>query len=133
MNRILARLWMVALAALVVALPSLGPLFDHHFAERMPYHAHVGVPNNHEHGYRHLHSHDAERSPDWSPALYKLDTSPTVLTIVLSSDSETGDGLLPDSNSALRVPGPESNSLKSAYISPPDRPPRSGLSATASI
>ena len=133
MDRILARLWMVALAALVVALPSLGPLFDHHFAERMPYHTHVGIPSDHEHGYRHLHSHDAQRSPDWSPALYKLDTSPTVLTIVLSSDSETGEGLLPDTDSALRVPGPEFNALKSAYLSPPDRPPRSGLSATASI
>ena len=132
MNRILARLWMVALAALVVALPSLGPLFDHHFAERMPYHAHVGVPNDHEHGYRHLHSHDAERSPDWSPALYKLDTSPTILAIVLSADSET-DGLRPDTDSALRVPGPESDTLRSAYLSPPDRPPRNGLSAAASI
>lgn len=123
---------MVALAALVVALPSLGPLFDHHFAERMPYHAHVGVPNDHEHGYRHLHSHDAERSPDWIPALYKLDTSPTVLTIVLSSDSELG-GFIPDTDSALRIPGPEFNALKSAYISPPDRPPRNGLSASASL
>ena len=133
MNRVLARFWMVALAALVVGLPALGPLFDHHFAERLPYHAHVGAANDHEHGYRHLHSHDAERSPDWNPALYKLDTSPTALTIVLSTDSELGGWFMPDNDSALRIPGPEFNPLKSAYVSPPDRPPRSGLLAFASL
>ena len=124
---------MVALASLVVLLPSLGPLFDHHFAERIPYHAHFGVANDHEHGYRHLHSHDAERSPDWSPALYKLDTSPVTLTVVLSSDSKLGGGLMSDTGSALRIPGPEFNALKSAYVSPPDRPPRNGVPASTSL
>ncbi len=124
---------MVALAALVVALPSLGPLFDHHFAERQPYHAHVGAPVDHEHGYRHIHAHDAERSPDWSPALYDLDTSPTVLTIILSPASESGGGFMPDTGSALRILGLEPDAPRSAYISPPDRPPRDGLSASASL
>ena len=124
---------MVALAALVVFLPSLGPLYDHHFAERMPYHSHVGAPTEHEHGYRNLHSHDPERSPDWAPALYELDISPTVLTIVLSSDSELGGGFIPDADSVLRIPGPESHALKSAYLSPPDRPPRDRHTASASL
>ena len=124
---------MIAVAALVVLLPSLGPLFDHHFAERQPYHAHVGAASDHEHGYRSLHAHDPERAPDWSPALYKLDTSPTLLTIVLSSDAELGGGLMPGTDSALRIPGLEPDALRSAYISPPDRPPRNGLPAHASL
>ena len=124
---------MVALAALVVLLPSLGPLSDHHFAERQPYHAHVGAPLDHEHGYRYLHAHDPERTPDWNPALYKLDTSPTVLTVVLFLESELDGRLIPDTESALRIPGPELGVLVSAYISPPDRPPRDGLPASASL
>lgn len=124
---------MVALAALVVFLPSLGPMYDHHFAERMPYHTHVGVPSEHEHGYRNLHSHGAERSPDWHPALYELDISPTVMTIVLSSDADTGFGSLSETNSALRIPGPEQHALKSAYLSPPDRPPRDRPTASVSL
>ena len=124
---------MVALAALVVFLPSLGPLYDHHFAERMPYHTHVGAPGEHEHGYRNLHSHGAERSPDWTPALYELDISPTALTVVLSSDSELGAGHAPDADSVLRIPGLEPEALKSAYISPPYRPPRDRLPASASL
>ena len=124
---------MVALAALVVFLPSLGPLYDHHFAERMPYHTHVGAPSEHEHGYRSLHSHSPERSPDWSPALYDLDTSPTLLTIILSSDSELSGGFMPDTDSALRILGLEPDALRSAYLSPPDRPPRDRLPASASL
>ncbi len=124
---------MVALAALVVFLPSLGPLYDHHFAERMPYHTHIGVPSEHEHGYRSLHSHGADRSADWTPALYELDISPTVLTIVLSSDSGLGGGPVPDADSVLRIPGSEQHALKSAYLSPPDRPPRDRLPASASL
>ena len=124
---------MVALAALVVFLPSLGPMYDHHFAERQPYHAHVGAPVDHEHGYRHIHAHDPERSPDWTPALYDLDTSPALLTIILSSDSELSGGFMPDTDSALRILGLEPDALRSAYLSPPDRPPRDSTSAPATL
>ena len=122
MNRILATLWMFALVALVAFLPPLGPLFDHHFAERMPYHTHVGATNEHEHGYRQIHSHDA---PDWNPALYELDAASVVLAIALSTDSDAAPAS--DSDSALRIPGPGADVLISAYISPPDTPPRRAL------
>ncbi len=128
MNRIFARLWMFALAALAAFLPPLGPLFDHHFAERMPYHAHVGATSDHEHGYRHIHSHD---SPDWNPALYELVAASVILIAALSPDSDaTPDS---DSDSALRIPGPESDVLISAYISPPDIPPRKPLPVSNSL
>ena len=133
MNRILAGLWMVSLAALVSLLPALGPMFDHHFAERLPYHAHVGVAGDHEHGYRYLHSHDLSRTADWSPALYKLDTSPVILTLVVAADAELDNALRADPESALRIPDFEPDPLRSAYLSPPDRPPRRGPSASATL
>ena len=48
------------LAALL--LPLLGPLMDHHFAERQPAHLHVypaGVPIQHLHDHEAFHSHEA--------------------------------------------------------------------------
>lgn len=37
---ILAGWWLTAIAASVLVLPSIGPLLDHHFVERLPDHAH---------------------------------------------------------------------------------------------
>ncbi len=124
---------MFALAALVALLLPLGPMFDHHFAERLPYHAHIGAPGGHEHGYRHLHAHDAERPPDWSPALYNLDTSPTVLTLVLLTAADLDGGLIPNPESALRIPQMEHAPLRSAYLPPPYRPPINSLPVPASL
>ena len=48
------------LAALLI--PLLGPLVDHHFAERQPGHLHLyltGVPVQHLHDHEAYHSHDA--------------------------------------------------------------------------
>ena len=54
----------VAALALLTALllPLLGPLADHHFAERQPGHLHIylaGVPIQHLHDHEALHTHDA--------------------------------------------------------------------------
>ena len=52
-----------ALALLTALLaPLLGPLVDHHFAERQPGHVHLyltGVPTQHLHHHEAFHSHDA--------------------------------------------------------------------------
>ena len=54
---------MTALALLsALLLPLLGPLADHHFAERQPGHLHIymaGVPIQHLHDHQAFHSHDA--------------------------------------------------------------------------
>ena len=38
--RVLAGWWLTAIAASALVLPSLGPLLDHHFVERLPTHTH---------------------------------------------------------------------------------------------
>lgn len=54
---------LTALALLFAILtPLLGPLVDHHFAERQPGHVHLyltGVPVQHLHHHEAFHSHDA--------------------------------------------------------------------------
>ena len=54
----------VTVLALLTTLlvPLLGPLVDHHFAERQPGHLHVyltGIPTQHLHHHEASHSHDA--------------------------------------------------------------------------
>ena len=57
-------LYLTALALLTALLtPLLGPLVDHHFAERQPGHLHIylaGVPVQHLHDHEAYHTHDPQ-------------------------------------------------------------------------
>jgi hypothetical protein len=46
--------WAAALAALLLMLPMVGPLVDHHFAERLPYHDHLFLGEGANHSHTHL-------------------------------------------------------------------------------
>ena len=63
LSRRKALLAVTALALLTALLvPLLGPLVDHHFAERQPGHLHLyltGLPIQHLHHHEAVHSHDA--------------------------------------------------------------------------
>ena len=58
-----------ALALLTaLLLPLLGPLADHHFAERQPAHLHVylaGVPVKHLHDHEAFHPHESTNVDSW--------------------------------------------------------------------
>ena len=64
MQKILIAILPVFLAVALIAPPSFGPFLDHHFAERQPYHAHLGAGGGHEHEYRREHFHARADSPD---------------------------------------------------------------------
>ena len=52
MQNILIAIMPVFLAVAPVAPPGFGPFLDHHFAERQPYHAHLGAGGGgHTHEY----------------------------------------------------------------------------------
>ncbi|MFQ5344151.1 MAG: hypothetical protein ACE5F6_21625, partial [Anaerolineae bacterium] len=56
------QLVVVALAILAILLPYYGPLLDHHFVERQPFHVHIyfgAARPEHTHPYQvsHTHSH----------------------------------------------------------------------------
>ncbi len=50
----------LVLAVLGLALPGLGPVFDHHFAERLHDHQHIFLDSatvGHQHPYQNIHGH----------------------------------------------------------------------------
>ena len=77
------------LAALL--LPLLGPLVDHHFAERQPAHLHVylaGVPIQHLHDHEAFHPHEAPNADSW----YVENAGPVLENSVIFMPQE-GEGL----------------------------------------
>ena len=128
MTPALLRVWPLTLAVVMVALPMLGPALDHHFAERQPYHAHVGADPSHSHDYRVAHAHpvDAatgEPAADGALVLYSLQVlSIAPPAILLNSGLDAM--LNPDAASALAAPAAPEAALASALVPVPKRPPR---------
>ena len=132
MNRVLVRIWPVGLAVVMVVLPFLGPVVDHHFAERQPYHAHFGADAGHDHDYASLHLHGADQTAGSLPptgsgdgiALYSLDVFSAGPSMAMLADSELESRLTPDPDAVLTLRAPEFAALRSASVSPLERPPR---------
>ena len=120
----LAKLWPLGLAIVMVALPLLGPSIDHHFAERQPYHAHVIADAWHQHDYQDMHAHLIDGVSKGDLVLYSFEVSPAGPVIALLADSELERRMMPDADSALGVPALPKAILRSASVSPPQRPPR---------
>ena len=113
----------------VVLYGLAGPLLDHHFAERIPYHGHVylsGQPGTHAHPYDRLHTHDGA-FPGSNDILFVPDQ-----TAQQASDSFAGWQWLTSSPWLTLAPilltlflgwGTQQR-LQSIFLSPPDKPPR---------
>ena len=132
MQKILIAILPVFLAVALIAPPSFGPFLDHHFAERQPYHAHLGAGGGHEHDYRREHSHARADSPDSqtadgdeampnpeiaSSAMAAVRSEPGVATPTAAADSALAAARGGDS-----IP-------KSIHPAPPLRPPRADAAA----
>ncbi len=127
MNRLLLLVWPIAIAALLVLLPSIGPLMDHHFAERQPYHGHFRTDEGHEHTYRVLHSHAAHQNADGNPALSDFGTTLAGFTVVALAESNAAEGLFTEPDSVLTLPGPAYSAIRPIYTSLLERPPQRRL------
>ena len=124
MNQVLVRVWPVGLAIMLAVLPFLGPVIDHHFAERQPYHAHFGADAGHEHNYASIHVHSDDQTADGGIALYSFDVLSAGPSMAMLADSELESRLTPDSDAVLTLRAPEFAALRSASVSPLERPPR---------
>ena len=124
MNRVLVSVWPVGLAVLMAALPFLGPVIDHHFAERQPYHAHFGADERHDHDYASLHLHGGAQTADGGIALYSFEVSSAGPSVAMLTDSELEGRLTPDPDAVLTLRAPAFSALRSASVSPLERPPR---------
>ena len=122
----------MGLAVVMAVLPFLGPVIDHHFAERQPYHAHFGTDVGHEHYYASLHAHQSllgtgsgvEQAADSGIALYSFEVSSAGPSVAMLTDSELESRLTPDPDAVLTLRAPASSVLRSASVSPLERPPR---------
>lgn len=113
------------LFAAAVMVPAYGPLIDHHYAERLPFHGHIARDGPHSHSYLELHAHPmpAPAEPDMTTAIPGEDGLP-------SSPLGVGDdrGLLIRSAIeppvSLDQPMARLSRLEQFGPSPPVRPPR---------
>lgn len=112
------------LAALL--FPAVGPLVDHHFAERQPGHLHIGMAgyHAHAHGYEHAHSHASNTDSSGYPiVLYNYDGAPVAIPAVARADTAMELFLDFEPDSIFMLPLLPEARAKHNYISPPGKPP----------
>lgn len=133
MNSVLIKIWPLLLIVVMVALPAAGPLLDHHFAERQPYHAHVGADSSHRHDYRAAHAHPVDPatgessdspSPGAALVLYSFEVSSPMASIAILANSNLDDRLTAAAASPLAIRAATEAALASALVPVPKRPPR---------
>jgi hypothetical protein len=124
MNRILTIIW-TAILVIALALPSIGPLIDHHFAERNPAHLHVSVSLDHTHGYGASHAHAAtESTPNDATALYNHDSGLATAVPLMIDDAALRASERFESSSVFNIPM-LARVLRVGHVpAPPDRPPQ---------
>jgi hypothetical protein len=125
MNRVVAFLGTVLLVT-ALALPSFGPLIDHHFAERLPSHRHLSAATTHAHAFNLSHSENGD-STDSPTALYNHDSGLAIVVSMTIDASSLGYALRRELSSSLNLPVIDRNSSKTLCPSPPNRPPRLNL------
>ena len=135
-----AMQWLALLMVMGLALTSLGPMLDHHFAERHAGHQHLylgQVSPEHSHAYQHSHAHDGVRT--YGPLAPARDGEPSGDIVFLMPNDGTGhsaaDMAVPAAVQPLRFGGGErgpilrtsSNGggvLTGIVVAPSMRPPR---------
>jgi hypothetical protein len=120
----------VLLALFALCLASLGPVLDHHFAERQPGHTHLylgaQVPG-HLHPYQQAHTHhQAEAEPSRSDDTVYLTTHDGIGLDWSTAASPWVDAasVFPnDDDGPLQVAQGVQSRLSEAVVSPLERPP----------
>ncbi len=122
MNRLLALFWTLLLVT-AVALPSFGPLVDHHFAERLPSHRHLGAAASHTHAFNLAHDEDSESS-GIPTAVYNHDGGLATAVSMAIDASMLGAVVRPELSSSVNLPTVKTGPLRTRYPTPLYRPPR---------
>ncbi|MGH2543740.1 MAG: hypothetical protein ACRDIB_13130 [Ardenticatenaceae bacterium] len=117
------RLSAILLLATLI-LPSVGPLLDHHFAERQPGHRHAAsVVQPHKHSYEDDYHHHAPGYNGDAPILVNYDSSVTAVPIVFAADLIEAFALY-QPTSYFNLPPAPAERARVRYIPPPVAPPR---------
>jgi hypothetical protein len=126
-TRLLAGLSIITSLAGLLA-PAVGPLMDHHFAERQPAHQHLGLVPDHIHDYGANHAH-RHAGPDGAgggngTALYNAEGGPAGSIVAFTTDKAMQAFLLFEPTSTVSLPASLDRLARQAFTPPPDRPPR---------
>ena len=127
MNLATAR-FAVLLLLVALATPFVGPLVDHHFAERQPGHIHLSAAGYqaHTHGQRHSHVHTRPEAGDnGGPALalYDFEVTPPIPAVVAGRDMAMQSFLHFKPESLFVIPALSSTPARNHYPPPLDKPP----------
>ena len=113
---------------LALVLSPLGPLADHHSAERQPHHHHLGITHyDHSHSYDHPHADtpagdlDATGQP---VALINFESGPAANTVVIIYDPAAESLRSSEQKSLFTFPSAPSSLSTQHYMAPPDKPPK---------
>ena len=115
----------VLLLLLAIVLPSIGPLLDHHFAERHPGHRHVGLSHRHVHEFdqAHVHTYPAP-SGAGAVALIDHESWPTAPSVVVVDDKALQAFLLFEPTTLLSVPTLHGTLVEQSHPVPLEKPPQ---------
>ena len=129
LRALLSALFTTAATA-AVFLPTLGPLLDHHYAERLPNHAHLylgAAEYGHVHPFEvqdHFHYYEDETSPDGIVYLASYDaSSPVMIDATVHAFQQAAPFIGPDDAVAYGI---SSDSLipEDAILAVQKKPPR---------
>ena len=133
--RLFRRAWLstspllMIVTLLALALPSFGPLLDHHFAERQPNHGHLSAAHVHTHDHiygsthGHVHYHEGTRSEDaQTAAIYNYDGAPASTGVVVLQEAESESRLF-EPGSIFQLPHFDDLTASLALSVPPTPPP----------
>ena len=120
--------FLAASLSALLALSSLGPLVDHHYAERDPAHSHLGASVAHVHDYAAPYAHDHARqdapdAPSGDAPLLNRYAAPAALTTVVTDRDAVSVALIFEPTSLFILPPPSTARLRSESTPPPQRPP----------
>lgn len=124
MYRPLRSLLILLFVVWVLVLPSMGPLMDHHYAERQPGHLHLGLAGYHTHSYGEVHFHvdgpDSAGTGGFAMFAYEGSPAPAVAAADAFLDATVDF----EPGSLFDLPPPPGAGVVQHYPSPQDRPPR---------
>ena len=117
-------------ATAAVFLPTLGPLLDHHYAERLPNHTHLyfgQADYDHVHPFEmqdHYHYYPDEIPPDGIVFLASYDgSSPVMIDATVHAVQQSSPFVGPDDAAAYGI-SPDSLIPEDAFLVVPKKPPR---------
>ena len=127
MNR-LAVYFPTVLLLLGLALPTVGPLVDHHFADRQPGHNHLFAVSSHLHAIDSLHDHlygGTEGSTGYSetPTLYNYESGLAASADTLRGATDLLSAAQYEPTSVFMLPAPFVATLIGQSVPPSARPP----------